>query len=74
MNLFFSIYVVNGQEDNSASLLPVTSLCLFPVMGCMDLRVKSLSRVATTKKQKCQLTIKSQALEASRLGNQGSKE
>ena len=28
MNLFFSIYVVNGQEDSSASPLPVTSLCL----------------------------------------------
>lgn len=32
--------------------------------------MKSLSRVATKKKEKYQLTITSQGLEASRLGNQ----
>lgn len=42
MNLFFSIDVVNGQEDNSASPLPVTPVCLFPVMWCMDLKGEKL--------------------------------
>lgn len=42
MNLFFSIDVVNGQEDNSASPLPVTSVFLFPVMQCMDLKGEKL--------------------------------
>lgn len=74
MSLFFSIDVVNGQGDNSASPLPVTSVFLFPVMWCMDLKGEKLVQSGHQKKEKCQLTIMSQGLEASSVGNQGSKE
>ena len=55
--------------DRKTTQLPVTPVCLFPVMWCMDMKGEKLVQ-SGHQKEKCQLTITSQGLEASRLGNQ----